>query len=57
MAWPNDSVPDGIGDDPPFNDDASRSRQGGTQLIILRQMGQSAFFFLHLLIAIYYLGL
>lgn len=44
MAWPNDSVPDGIGDDPPFNDDAARSRQGGTQLII-DKWGSQHFFF------------
>ena len=30
MAWQDDSVPDGIGDDPPINDVAG-SQQGGGQ--------------------------
>ena len=30
MAWQDDSVPDGIGDDPPLNDVAG-SQQGGGQ--------------------------
>jgi len=33
IAWQDDSVPDGIQDDPPLNDIA-RSRQGGTQVIL-----------------------
>ena len=33
MAWQDDSVPDGIGDDPPLNDVAG-SQQGGTRVIL-----------------------
>ena len=45
MAWHDDSVPDGIGDDPPV---VAGSQQGGTR-VNFKQMGQSAFcfFFLH----------
>ena len=32
MAWQDDSVPDGIGDDPPLNDVAG-SQQGGRRVI------------------------
>ena len=54
MAWHDDSVPDGIGDDPPMND-VARSRQGKTHNTShTRGMGQSAFC-IHF--AVYYLGL
>lgn len=43
MAWQDDSVPDGIEDDPPVNNVAG-SRQGGTHNTSqFRGMGQSAF--------------
>lgn len=45
MAWQNDSVPDGIEDDPSFNDDVARSRRGETRVIIDKWGSQH--FFLH----------
>ena len=50
MACQDDSVPDGIGDDPPLNDVAG-SRQGGTRVII-DKWGSQHFFFASLLLYI-----
>ena len=43
MAWQDDSVPDGIGDDPPLNDVAG-SQQGGRR-VITDKWGSQHFFF------------
>ena len=42
MAWQDDSVPDGIGDDPALKDVAG-SQQGGTR-VILDKWGSQHFF-------------